>query len=354
MISILPYLLRRRMLSFGAFFGFYACITPIDTSLENQTNSLIVDAELTNSPGPYFVRLRLSSSFNSPPRVTGASVWIVDDLGNRLDFDEIADGEYRSDSTSDFIGQIGRTYVLHVETLRGDLVESEPETMVDVPPIESMLIEPSERLRISDLGNEIVTNGFEVVLNTRSIGSQGTFLRYDYRGVFVAKTPNPTLRNISCFILDEPPREYLNVFGTTIGEQLPILGIPIEFFRPTFKFDTLYFLITRQFSLNEKAFDYWDAVDRQRNSTGSIFDPTPSTIINNLRDINDPENEILGYFTVSGVTENSFEILRDELDPLGLRFEVPYTECFGFGPPAFCDSCNLIPNSSILFPEVIW
>jgi len=330
------------------------CITPIDTDIENRTENLIVDAELTSYPGPYMVELTNSASFNSPPRVTGATVWITDNLNNRLDFLEIEDGVYESDPNSSFRGVVGRTYTLHIETMEGALVESFPETMVPVPPIETMTFRPAERVRISTLGNEIVIRGFQVLLNTRSLGGQGTYLKWDYRGVYVVKTPNPTLRNIPCFITDTAPTEYLNVFGTDTDRSLPILDIPMEFFTPTFKFDTIYFFIAKQFSLNRDAFEFWDAVDRQRNNTGSIFDPPPSTIPNNLINQSNPDEDVLGYFTVSAATESTFQISRLELERFNFQFEVPFPECFRIDRPDFCDSCNLLDDSSILFPEVDW
>ena len=339
----------------GAFL-LNACITPFETELENQVVTLIADGELTDEKGPYNVFLTSSETFNLPPKVSGATVWITDDANQRLDLEEISEGKYQSDSNSSFIGTVGRAYILHIE-VDGHSIESEPEKLVPTPPITAMRVEADEQIFISDLGNEIVTPGFQVFVDTETLGGTGTYLKWDYRGVYVVKTPAPTIpRALACFIPDEDPTENLNVFGVETNQKQPILGIPMKFFTPTVKFDTIYFFVLKQFSLNRDAFEFWNAVQLQRKSTGSIFDPVPGTIEGNMRDINDPENLVLGYFTVSSVTEEQLSITRLELEQFGLQFKVPFPECFQFSPNPinYCDSCILLDNSSYNFPEVKW
>lgn len=76
---------------------------------------LVIESKITNRPGPYLVKINLSSSFsdsvNNVP-VTDAQIHLSDDLGKREKLTLFQPGIYRSDAIQ---GEVGRTYTLEVD-----------------------------------------------------------------------------------------------------------------------------------------------------------------------------------------------------------------------------------------------
>lgn len=100
----------------------YACTEPIDLDLnEGENNHLVVEGEITNVPGPHYVRLTRSTSYfyNQPaPAELGASVTISDGEQTFVLTDDDNDGTYWTDSTA--CGVPGRTYTLDIELANGE------------------------------------------------------------------------------------------------------------------------------------------------------------------------------------------------------------------------------------------
>ncbi len=96
-----------------------SCEDVIDVDLNQTTPRLVVDAWLTDQPGPQIIKLRLTTPYldnNPAPRVPGATVVVADNEGNSYTFtDADNDGDYQwePDSTEIF-GKVENTYTLTV------------------------------------------------------------------------------------------------------------------------------------------------------------------------------------------------------------------------------------------------
>jgi len=64
-----------------------------------------------------------------------------------------------------------------------------------------------------------------------------------------------------------------------------------------------YSLLVRQFILDEPAFRYWDELKKNTQEMSGLYDRQPSFTPGNICNCNDPEEQILGFFSVSGITE---------------------------------------------------
>jgi hypothetical protein len=64
-----------------------------------------------------------------------------------------------------------------------------------------------------------------------------------------------------------------------------------------------YSLLVRQHSLDETAFRYWDELKKNSYEGGGLYDRLPSLTPSNISNENDPDEYVLGFFTVSGVME---------------------------------------------------
>ncbi len=323
-----------------------SCIDPFNLQVNNNDTQLVVESLIHNGSGPYRVVLKSLNNFSDAIPESGASVTVENNLGDSCIFLEQNAGTYISGP--EFRGCVGSTYTLFIETANGNSYRSSPEKMVPVAPIDSLYLRLSEQTAVSPMGNEITIEGFEILLDTRSREGPA-YYRWDYREVFTI-----IIANRLCWVLDQP-REFLQLFGSTQAHT-DINGLSMGFFTSEIEYETSYRFFVRQYSLTSNAFNFWNAVDEQRNNTGSIFDPTPGIIEGNISQVQDPTVKALGYFNVSAMDEKLFLFRRQDLIDLGVSFPDSFCDPGpnGMPPPEFCQFCGFFPNSSENFPEEIW
>jgi len=99
-----------------AFYGLTSCQKVISIDLNSASPQLVVEANVSDKPEPYFVKLSNTVNFSEiteVPAVTGATVEISDSSGNSETLLETGDGIYRSSTLK---GTPGHKYTLTVKT----------------------------------------------------------------------------------------------------------------------------------------------------------------------------------------------------------------------------------------------
>jgi hypothetical protein len=95
---------------------FFSCRKVINVDLNSADPRVVIEASISDEPGPYFVKLTKTVNFNQPsayPAITGANVVLSDDAGNTETLTETSAGTYQ---TSAIAGTPGRTYTLSITT----------------------------------------------------------------------------------------------------------------------------------------------------------------------------------------------------------------------------------------------
>ena len=126
-----------------ASIGLFSCQKVIDVSLKGSTSKLVIDANISNHPGPYLVTLVQSIDFNQLnnfPPVSGAIVVISDNAGNIDTLKETISGVYK---TSTIQGVPDRTYTLTVRV--NDKIYSASSTMP--PPVDISVLKVTNNIR---------------------------------------------------------------------------------------------------------------------------------------------------------------------------------------------------------------
>ncbi len=332
-----------------------SCIDPVDLNVTPKTPSLVVEGLIHDQPGPYRVKLYRANDLSDPSPEIGANLEVMDDRGNRFEFSEDQPGSYLS---SGFQGEIGRAYTLLFSTADGRRYRSGTQQLLSVTTQDSVYLKKNQKSVISELGNIITIDGFNILVDTRSANRNPSYYRWDYRGVFILETQDPCALGCPgiCFVLDKPD-EFLRVFGTT-ESGIPINAIDLGFFTGSIEFETSYRIFIRQYSLTQEAFNYWKAVEAQRENTGTIFDPPPSILVGNIINEDDPDEEVLGLFQVSGANDKTLQISRLDITALEIPFPNNFSACSPGPndppPPGYCINCLAFPDSFRDFPEEIW
>jgi len=118
---------------------FSGCEKIVDLDYKDNESRIIIEGNITNQPGPYFVRITKSLSLTDTgnyPTIDGAIVSINDDAGNDEILTSQGNGIYLTNSLK---GIEGRTYTLTVEL--EDQIYTAQSTMPLQVPFDSIKVE---------------------------------------------------------------------------------------------------------------------------------------------------------------------------------------------------------------------
>lgn len=335
------------------------CIDPLDLPAIRSTPTLVVDGMISDQPGPYEVKLYLSSSLNddldNPETVTNATVKITDDIGNEETLTHTAAGLYKT-SAAGIQGTIGRTYQVHITTADGKSVESEPAKLTTAGAIDTVYFELKQNY-INP--NDPSKPQHAVLVYVDAIGDDGSpnLLRWRWTGTYQVHTypelhmrffegvgfPDPLpcsgmifeegeLRQIApceccdCWLTQYntnaliSPNEYA---ADARFNRIQIAQIPVE--KNVF-FEKFFFQID-QVSIQESVYDFWKLVNVQQQGTESIFQPNIVKIKGNMHSVSDADDEVFGIFSVSAIKKTSFQVKRSDLPILIPAVDVSPSDC---------------------------
>ena len=92
-----------------------SCEKEINLDLEDQSGNIVIEANITDQAGPYYVKITKTVAFtqaNQYPSIENAQVVLSDNTGQTETLQYVGNGRYK---TSTFIGQSGRTYTLKIQ-----------------------------------------------------------------------------------------------------------------------------------------------------------------------------------------------------------------------------------------------
>jgi hypothetical protein len=302
-----------------------SCLTPIDDFEQTISKSfLTIEATLTDQPENNKVKIYLSSNllistFAKPVEFTPiskAKVYFTDEKGVKEELKESTNllGTYQT--SPQFIGRVGGTYILNIETIDGQKYQSLPETMKAVPEIENLIT----RFEINDNYNkkEPLRAGFNVYVDFQDPISKDDFYYwywkhfekidiceicvgapYDFRLNTCRRSISEKVYNYQCdgncwninFSTD------LNIFSDALlnGQRITgkqILRIPYDNNSP-------YYLQFEQRAITKNAYSYYQALKNQTQNNGTLFDiPAETKFSFNIKSTTNPSEKILGIFDV--------------------------------------------------------
>jgi hypothetical protein len=267
---------------------------------ENE-DLLVVEGLITDQPGQDTIKLSTSlplGVISSAKPLSGCNVTISDDIGNIYSSKEIAAGTYIINSP--FRGVIGRLYTLHINTNESHhnlSYESFPVLMKPVPPIDSIYYEKVVLSQSSD-GYPLI-EGCQIYLNTHDPESRCRFFRWEFVETWEFKLPY-FVTNKVCWITKNSDK--INIKNTSSISEDRIERLPLNFIsNATDRLNLKYSILVNQYSLNEDEYYYWEKLNTQVENGGSLYDLIPASTLSNVRCIEKPSENVLGYFSVSAV-----------------------------------------------------
>lgn len=114
--------------------------------------------------------------------------------------------------------------------------------------------------------------------------------------------------------------------------QNRISRFPLKFIsNETDRLAVRYTILVNQYSLSESEYTYWEKLQSISEEVGSLYDITPSSIPGNIFCIEDPAEQVLGFFSVSGKTSKRIYIDDNFLGLVNYYKECPADTIYGTG-----------------------
>ncbi|MEO0896945.1 MAG: DUF4249 domain-containing protein [Bacteroidota bacterium] len=301
-----------------------ACIDPFVPDVGEYEDALTVTGSLLE--GKVVSTIRLGRTFalqeEEGPKVGNAKVEIVDDNGNRYPLRERAEGIYVTDTT-ELVPQKGSSYQLYINTDDGNEYESDFQEMESSSQIDQLYAEFQERVRGFD-----TLSGMQVFLDATDVEDKAKFFRWEFEETWHVQVPFPSRgdwdaqNNTFTYYEGDsiPVICYAQNFSSEILlentrglSQNRVTRYPIHFVSTeTNRLWRRYSILVKQYSVSEETYSFWEAAEQINENLGTLFDPIPNQLLGNIRNINDPDEPVLGYFSADGYDER--RIFIDNLD----------------------------------------
>ena len=267
--------------------------------ISDASNYLVVDGFLNTSNEVSTIRLSRTTHLSEtrpPVPETGAKVTVEGDRISNFKFVEMGGGVYTL--PPEYIGE-QEQYRLKIETTDGNVYYSDFTNARYTPEIDSITY-------------EVVNNGEAVQLNINSKDPTGRtrFYRWEFDETweYTAALTSPLMlvgqsvvpRTEEIFRCWKSLSSSKIAIGSTIHLQHDILSnvgiatFPISSNRFLIKYSAL----VRQYAISKEAYEYWMALAKSTETTGSIFDPMPSLVTGNIHCETNAKELVFGFFSV--------------------------------------------------------
>lgn len=325
-----------------------SCVDEYWPNVDKYEKLLVVDGLLTNGDDPVVVKLSLTSSINNIEFIplSGAEVYITDENQIETSLTETETGTYLVLDSS-FSGHVGISYHLHINLPDGRNYISDTCRLLPPSPIDSVYGVP-ESFNIEDENKDLHGVQFYIDFHNdlpekyyllwrlnQTFKYEATFdIDYTWEGSFIPY-PNPDSLKTCWHTIQIKD---IFVFSNKYLDGNIITRFPLEYVSTkTKQLSIRYSLFVKQLSISEDAFNFWNALKDQNIDQGNMYSRQPIQIKGNIRNVENTNEPVLGYFIVAGIEKKRIYLNRPAL-------------------PFYYDIC--VPDFDLRFiafePESIW
>lgn len=293
------------------------CVEEFDFETQAGFESaIVVEATITNE---FKVQeIKLSRTFrleeSGPEAEINASVRVTDGGSTTYTFNDMGDGIYRS--TEAFSAQPNRDYQLNITTSSGQAYSSDITRLTASTEIEAIV--PTRQT------NDGGQDGVALLVDSFDPTGRSKYYKYEYEETYkivsrirtdsVFKLVQDSIGNDSITIsLRQEPETVC--YNTKISNALILTNtselnedrvsrFPARFIdRDNPIISSRYSLLLKQYVLSLEAYTFYETL-RDFSGSGSLFSQTQPGFINgNIRSLTNSDEKVIGFFTVSSVSE---------------------------------------------------
>ena len=303
------------IIPFFIFIGLGGCIEPFTPNIDESEESLVIEGQITDKEGDYYINISRSAPYNDPHKIPepDCQVEVVDNYGNTFEFYESSDsGVYSQWLPKDFLN-IGTQYKVKITTADGENYESEfDELSSPSPPIDSIYYEIETR---ETYNPDKPLDGIQFYLDLNAPDDFSRNYRWELEETweYEAKYRIQYYYDGTVHLIDDPfflfrcwrtdPIQKIYTSTTRYLAGNTINKFPLHYVSSlTNRLKIKYSLLVKQYSLSNEAYDYWLQIQLQSQESGGLYETQPA-YIGNISNVNDNKEVVLGFFNASSVTE---------------------------------------------------
>lgn len=307
-------------------FSVNACIEPYEAEIEEETELISIEGSIIKGDSLQHIVITTTTPLINPEfkPVRGCDVKVVDEFNNEFIFKENEKGTYSSAIANNLLVS-NRQYKLIISTPNGDKYESLYETLNSSAAVDTVYYDIENKIE-TFTGEE--TEGIQFYIDIEAPDTISRYFRwnltesyeytttgpisYIYRikdGELVKDTPADIWAVYRCWISEKIPRIFLaNTINLTINKKKKI---PLHYVSTkTDRLKIKYTLLVNQYTMNERAYNYWQQNKIATEESGGLYTRQPGQALTNLYSVNDSTEKVLGFFWVSSRTEHRIFIPR--------------------------------------------
>ncbi|SNR75824.1 MULTISPECIES: DUF4249 domain-containing protein [Hymenobacter] len=280
--------------------------------IQSANNYLVVDGFI-NGNGSTTIRLSRSINIaekNTYPPEINASVAIENKNGLRYSLQEDSAGVYTSPQQVLPVDQ----YRLHIRTSTGREYASDYVLLKQTPPIDN-------------LEGRAQADGLQIYISAHDETRQTQYYRWEYtetwaftsaywsrwrfgKGNSERRTYFRRTEDIHhCWRTEASA--LINTANTLRLSQDAVRDYRLKLIPSSSgRLQSLYSILVRQYAMSAAEFDYWEAIKKNTENIGTLFDPLPSQIQGNVHCLTDDTEPVLGFVGAATVVEQRLFVDR--------------------------------------------
>lgn len=252
--------------------------------------------------------------------ISGASVYVTDNLDNRADLVEASGGRYTVLS-GEFRGIQGRIYTLHVTLPDGSEYASTPVLLPARPNIDSLYAAAGTRTVYSyyQFNEHIieVQKGLYIMADLSANSDSMIYYRFNTKMVkeMVYTVGIGTTDSYPVYLWETSVVDNIYSVDLTITQNTRqvLREHPVGFLRyyydasletpnSTAPYTVGWVLTFSVYSITRDVYNYYNSIAQQLSASDQIFSPIPSQIKSNIYCQSDPDKDVIGIFEASSAT----------------------------------------------------
>ncbi len=289
------------------------------------TGTLVINAQISNIPGVQTIQISRSDGLLYPEFNPESSCVVeLEKLdGDQVSFSESTPGYYSADVPPGFM-EYGDQYMLRVLTSNGNIYLSDYSTLKPPTAIDRIYYELESNPTADP---DVYVEGIRFYIDFQVDADSSEYMRWEMVETYEFRNPDhegfiysydrvlrplpDSLDDRQCWITGHVNAIYtLDASNTTSSSYT---HMPLHFVtNETQRLSYGYSLLVSQYAMDEASFRYWDELKKNSYAQSGLYDRLPSLTPSNISNADDPDERILGFFGVSGVTEMRFFVKEVE------------------------------------------
>jgi hypothetical protein len=302
---------------------FFSCRKPYNPEVTTvNSNVLVVEGMINVGTDSTIFKLSrtqpIGDQTKNKPEV-GAVVTVESDANEKFVLSEKTQGRYVSPGLN-----LPKTkkYRLSIKTARGVTYLSD-------------FVEVKVTLPIDSVNFEAKPDGLQIYVNTHDNSNNSKYYKWDYVETWEFYSPfysnliwenggikqRDMINNNITRCWQNNSIQPITIASSAKLEKDVIYNSPLTFIKSdSEKIGNKYSILVKQYALTKEAYEFWENLKKNTESLGSVFDPQPSQISGNIRNVANAGEPVIGYISAGTYAEKRIFIRKSQLPP----WPVPY------------------------------